>query len=180
MNKKFIELFQRRIATTSIGPSTLRGMGPKGTIEKVREYLKTIDLRCFKMRSAKRFNFVLDEHTAFIKKKLPAGAKHWGVARKSLNIFLRGVNYNRFLCDHYNLYRLEPWLELPLDSHVAKGLKLEPEGKELKRWEGVIHLKPLANTEYQNIAKKIADRYGLHRIHLDLIYWRGSHIKASR
>jgi hypothetical protein len=43
-----------------------------------------------------------------------------------------------------------------------------------------IHLKPTLNTEYQNIAKKIAGRYGMYRIHLDLIYWRGSHIIGSR
>ena len=38
---------QRRIARGSIGPSTLRGMGPKGTIERARTYLCMIDLRDF-------------------------------------------------------------------------------------------------------------------------------------
>jgi hypothetical protein len=180
MNEDFISLMQKRIVRGSIGPSTLRGMGPKGTIERVRLYLCKIDLRDFKVRSGKGFNKVLDRHTSLLKRKLPKGAQHFGSTRKSLNIFLRGVNYNRFLCDHYNLYRLEPWLELPLDSHVAKGLKLEPEGKVLKGWKGVIHLKPNTNEEYQSVAKKVANRLGIYRIHLDLIYWRGSHMDSRR
>ena len=180
MNKDCISLMQRRIARGSIGPSTLRGMGPKGTIEQTRMYLCKIDLRDFKTRSGKGFNQVLDHYTSLLKRKLPKGAQHFGSARKALNIFLRDVNYNRFLCDHYNLHRLEPWLELPLDSHVAKGLKLEPEGKELSRWAGVIHLKPVVNMEYQYVAKKVADCLGMHRVHLDLMYWRGSHISDRR
>ena len=176
MNKNIILLIQRKIAPGSIGPSTLRGMGPKGTIEKTRMYLCKIDLHDFKVRSGKGFNRVLDRYTSHLKRKLPKGARYFGSARKSLNIFLRSVNYNRFLCDHYNLYGLEPWLELPLDSHVAKGLKLEPEGKRLSRWTGVIHLKPAVNAEYQLVAKEVAARLGIHRVHLDLMYWRGRHI----
>ena len=51
-----------------------------------------------------------------------------------------------------------------------------------RRFDDILdtHLRPTLNTEYQNIAKKIAGRYGLYCIHLDLIYWRGGHIIGSR
>src|SRR5712691_5811356 len=100
-------------------------MGPKGTISAAREYLAGLDLTRFRASSEKEFRSSLNQATRRFLDYLPRGAKHWGAARKFLNIFLRNVVYNRFLCDHYRLLRLEPWLELPLDSQVAKGLRGE-------------------------------------------------------
>jgi len=165
---------QRRIANISIGPSTLRGMGPKGMVEKARKYLCELNLGDFRVRSNRKFVQVLDHHTSTMKRRLPAGSRRWGIARKCLNVFLRDVIYNRFLCEKYNLYNLERWLELPIDRQVAKSLKLEPEGSELERWKGVIHLRPETNKAYQEVANKIAKRIGTCRVHLDLIYWRGT------
>jgi hypothetical protein len=175
MENDFISHIQRRIAETSIAPSTLRGIGPEGTVEKARLYLRGIDLSDFRVRNKTTFIDVLDGQTLAMKSRLPKGGQYWGVARKSLNIFLREASYNRFLCDEYDLYRLEPWLEIPLDGRVAKGLRLEREGNELRRWKGVIHLEKRINQQYQNVAEKVAGRLGLYRIHLDLIYWRGIH-----
>ncbi|HEY9707785.1 MAG TPA: hypothetical protein V6D48_06230, partial [Oculatellaceae cyanobacterium] len=122
MNDEYIALLQRRIASTSVGPSTARGMGPRGTIKAARQFLADLDLRRLRKRSQSSFAAVLDSMTDELIAALPRKSQHWGSARKFLNIFLRGVIYNRYLCDHYSLYRLEPWLEIPLDSHVAKGL----------------------------------------------------------
>ncbi len=182
MNDKMLDYLKKRIAITSVGPSTMRGMGPKGTIEAVREYLKKMDIMSFKVRSKSKFIKILDVQTSKMIKTLPTEARYWGSARKALNIFLRGINYNRFLCSKYKLYHLEPWLEIPLDSHVAKGLKIEPEGHDLPRWKTVISLTPDISNEYQTVAQEVARRLNIHRVHLDLVYWRGDHIgnKALR
>ena len=103
-------------------------MGPKGTIEVARQYLASLDLQRFSVKTEREFRVVLNRTTRAYLTKLPAEGRHWGAARKFLNIFLRGVVYDRFLCEEYDLYRIEPWLEVPLDSHVAKGLKAESGG----------------------------------------------------
>src|SRR5688572_26252253 len=118
MNNEYIALLQRRIANTSVGPSTARGMGPQGTIKAARKFLADLDLRRLRKRSQSSFTVELDTLTVELMKALPKKAQHWGSARKFLNIFLRGVVYNRYLCDRYDLYALEPWLEIPLDRQV--------------------------------------------------------------
>lgn len=176
MNKDFVSLLQKRIGGTSIGPSTARGMGPKGTIAAGRRFLQELQLQRLKVRSKKKFLEELDCLTAEFIDALPKEARHWGSSRKFLNIFLRGVHYNRFLCDFFNLYKIEPWLELPLDSHVAKGLKLEQGGKSLPRWTTVIGLTKAVSDDYQNFAELVARQVGTYRVHLDLKYWRGGHM----
>ena len=174
MTKDFIKLVQRHIGSKSIGPSTARGMGPKKTIPKVRTYLGGLDLRPFKVRSEAAFLRVLERRTLELKMKMPRPARHWGSARKFLNIFLRNCLYDRYICNHYGLQILEPWLEVPLDSQVAKGLKSEPGADFLPRWKTVIGLERELSEEYQAFATKVALAKGLKRVHLDLVYWRGN------
>jgi hypothetical protein len=113
--------------------------------------------------------------TAAYVEHLPRGAQHWGPARKFLNIFLRGVVYNRYLCDEYALAGIVPWLEVPLDSHVALGLRSEPGGLSLPRWKTVKGLDPTTSKRYQDFAADTAARIGCERVHLDLLYWRREH-----
>lgn len=108
-----------------------------------------------------------DSTDAFVKR-----IKHWGAARKFLNIFLRNVVYNRYLCDEFGLEQIVPWLEIPLDSHVASGLRAERGGTRLPRWKTVIGLKPEVSRLYQDFAADVAARKGCERVHLDLLYWR--------
>ena len=96
----------------------------------------------------------------------------WGAARKFVNIFLRDATYCFWLRDAFGLASVEPVLELPLDSFTAKGLRAEPEGVDLPRWPGVIHLTPLTSTQFQHVAQRVAERKRLDRVHLDLEYWR--------
>jgi hypothetical protein len=98
MNKELLNLLHRRIAGTSVGASTARGMGPKGTIAAARAYLAGLHVSRFSVSSANEFRVVLNRATRVFVKKLPKGAQHWGPARKFLNIFLRGVLYNKYLC----------------------------------------------------------------------------------
>jgi hypothetical protein len=122
----------------------------------------------------------LNKATQSLLKKLPRVAQNWGAARKFLNIFLRGIIYNRFLCENYNLYHIEPWLELPLDSHVANGLRSEPGGSSLPRWKTVIGLDNKTSQQYQNFASKIAIEKGISLVHLDLIYWRRDFVTTNK
>ena len=172
MNAELITQLRRREASTTVGPSTARGMGPKGTIPVAREYLASLDLTKFRGASEKEFRAVLNRATIRLQNDLPFGAKHWGAARKFLNIFLRNVLYNRYLCKCYELSHLEPWLELPLDSHVAKGLRDEEGGSSLPRWKTVIGLDRETNKRFQDFAKLVAKRKNTCRVHLDVIYWR--------
>lgn len=180
MKTEFITALHRRIANTSVGPSTARGMGPKGTIFAARDYLASLNLDSFNKQTKEKFMASLNKATEIFLEKLPAGAQHWGAARKFLNVFLRGIIYNRFLCETYKLYHIEPWLEVPLDSHVANGLRLEPGGSILPRWRTVIGLDNKTNQNYQEFASEVAKRKGVHRVHLDLIYWRSGFIMANK
>ncbi len=180
MKEEFTRALLRRMASTSVGPSTARGMGPKGTISAARNYLANINIKSFNKRTEKKFIESLNKETQSFLEQLPNGAKNWGAARKFINIFLRGIIYNRFLCEKYNLYHIEPWLELPLDSHVADGLRLEPGGKILPRWETVIGLYDKTSQQYQKFASEVAERKGVNRVHLDLIYWRRAFTTSNK
>jgi hypothetical protein len=161
MNKEFIELLHIRIAKTSVGASTARRMGPKGTVVAARNYLGNLELSRFSVSTEKQFKSVMNRTTSAYVKKLPEGAQHWGAARKFLNIFLRDIVYNKYLCKKYRLSQIEPWLEVPLDSTVGKGLRCELGGQVLPKWRTVIGMDFSTN-------KRVL------RIHLDLRYWRRS------
>ncbi|MDW8326723.1 MAG: hypothetical protein RMK99_09165 [Anaerolineales bacterium] len=179
MNKKLINALRRREASTSVGPSTVRKMGPKGTVPAAREYLANLNLKHFATKTEQEFQTVLDRATYRFLRFLPEEARHWGVARKLLNIFLRGAVYNRFLCKHYGLHRIEQWLELPLDSHVAKGLRREKGGEKLSKWTKVISLDKDMNRQYQEFAAQVAKRKKTYRVHLDVLYWRADFVMAN-
>lgn len=173
--KKLILLVRKRIANTSISPATARGMGPEGTIKKGREFLFNLDLNDFVKKDEPAFRKVLDIQTERLRKSLPRNGKsgqHFGSARKFLNIFLRNALYNRYLYREYKLKKIEPWLEIPVDSHVIKGIESENSSKNIPKWEGVIHLSSWENEILQCNAAKIAKSKKMHRVHLDLLYWR--------
>ena len=175
-HKEFISLLQKRIATLSVGASTARNMGKKGLVDRARKYLERLNLKQLsKIKSEEEFKNYLDEKIKEleneIKLYIKEGGKPFGPARKFLNIFLREVLYNRFMCAEYNLFHLEKWLEIPLDSYVVSSLKEKNKG--LPEWSGVIHLTKEKNEIYQNFAKELAEeKYKTFRVHLDLMYWR--------
>lgn len=172
MKPELIKALHRRIASTSIGASTARGMGPGGTVPAARRFLADLSLARFRCRSAGSFQRTLDRVTDEYVKELPRGARHWGSARKFLNIFLRHVVYSRYLCEEYRLAHIVPWLEVPLDSHTALGLRGERGGSSLPRWRTVIGLDAATSRRYQDFAAEVASRMGCERVHLDLLYWR--------
>jgi hypothetical protein len=81
-----IQWFTARSAITS---SSMRGsMG--GTIEAARDYLGSVALKEFGSTNQAHFQDRLDRRTEELLAELPKAARHWGRARKGLNIFLRG------------------------------------------------------------------------------------------
>ena len=172
MNEEYLRHLLWRLGSTSVGSSTARGMGSAGTIPAARKYLQLVDLRRFVVRSEEAFLSELSAATGELKRSLPSDARHWGSSRKFLNIFLRGCLYNRYLCSLHRLERIESWLEVPLDSHVAKGLKQEAGRDALPVWTTVIGLTPQNSDRFQAFASEVAKRDGVLRVHLDLKYWR--------
>ncbi len=169
---EYLKYLCERQASTSIGASTARGMGPKGTIQKARKYLGSLDLKRFRKRSQGGFIQELEMATRELMKALPKGYRHWGSARKFINIFLRGCCYNKYLSAYNKLEKIEPWLEVPLDSHVAKGLKLHTSRGILPRWKGVIHLCKDESDKFQFFAANLANCDGVNRVDLDVKFWR--------
>lgn len=161
-----------RTASAAIGASTARNMGPKGTIQQARKFLYGLNIHSFVTNSEAEFQKKLNDATLEFKDELPEGARYWGSCRKFLNIYLRDVAYNQYLDKEFGLSRIIHWLEVPLDSHVAKGLRLELGGNALPRWNAVIHLSEDVSRTYQDFAKKVALRLGTEVVHLDVLYWR--------
>ncbi len=180
MNRQLTFMMQRRLGRTAVGPSTARGMGPQGTISAARGFLQELDLRRFNVTTAAAYRRRLDEVTLELQARLPGTAQHWGAARKFLNIFLRNCSYDRFISEAYDLSRLEAWMEVPLDSHVAKGIKSDLQADDtVPRWSTVIRLSPSESDIWQAAARKIASQEGIAPVHLDVRYWNGDHLKAS-
>jgi hypothetical protein len=140
----------------------------KGDIVHVRKFLDGLDLRRFS--DPKNFKRRLDRSTMALAKLLPKDL--WGAARKFLNLYLRSVTYNFYLRRAYKLDRVEHLLELPMDSFTARALRERCERRALPRWKGVSHLTPDANAVYQSFASKVAAQEDIHRVHLDVFYWR--------
>lgn len=170
---------QRYIATTTIGPSALRNQGSPGVIEKAQLFLSRLDVGMFAVSDEKSFLRVLERATAQLQHRLPADSQHWGAARKALNLFLRDVCYNRFICRTHRLAMLEPWLEITLDNLVATALKRRAGRGGLPRWPGLKRLTPPVSEEFQSVAKRWADAEGISRVHLDMRIWLRERTKLA-
>ncbi len=178
-HSEFLRLMHRRIASGAVTPSAARRMGPKGTITAARKFLsQKVDLRGVG-RSGKNYPLLLDQLTLRFVLALPKGARHWGTARKLLNIFLRDATYNVYLREAFGLSRIERFLEVPLDSHVAKeifeqikslGLRL-PDHK-LPRWKTVISVDADVNRAYQSAVRYVAEAERYDAVHFDVVAWR--------
>ncbi len=120
--KNFIPTVQRKVAVTAVGPSALRGQG-KGVLRASQSFLASVSLANIPKSSATRFQAWLDRQTEALLDQLPINGRPWGAARKAINLFLRDALYNQYLNRRFGLDNIEPWLEIPLDSAVARGLK---------------------------------------------------------
>ena len=165
----FIGTMQRRTGVTAVGPSALRGQG-KGVLKITQAYLGDIDLSQIPS-TQDEYTAWLDEHTNKLLKKLALRNRPWGAARKALNLFMRDALYNKYLNYHYSIYKLESWMEVPLDSAVAKGLKRCAGRGRLPNWPGLKKLKPEINAIFQKYATECAKKKNAARVHLDVYLW---------
>jgi len=170
---ELLSAIQSRAARGAVGASAARGRGNAGVVRAARTYLRNANLRKFG-ESPKLFERRLDQETDALRAALPRGARHWGVARKLLNIFLRDCLYTTYLEAEYRLRAIEKLLEIPLDSVTAKALKRASGRGCLPRWPGVRHLTPEVSAAFQAAARSEAARQGIARVHLDAFMWSQS------
>ena len=148
----------------------MRGQG-KGVLRTSQNFLAHISLARVPKSSAKRFQLWLDRQTELLLDSLPIKNRPWGAARKAINLFLRDALYNQYLSKQFKLQSIESWLEIPLDSAVAKGLKLQSNRDEFPRWPGLKNLEPNVSEGFQVFASKRAKLKGVARVHLDMYLW---------
>ena len=171
-SRDFIRILHNRIAELAVGPSALRNQGATGVINAAREYFKKADALFFVAANKREFGHRLDRATEELRRRFPRNARHWGTARKAINLFLRDVSYSSVLSRHYHMERVEQWLEVPLDRDVSRGIQSDFREGVLPQWKGVKHLTPKDSATYQKAAQTIANEKQLARVHLDLFYWR--------
>ena len=172
MKHDFVEAIQRRTARVAVGPSALRGAGHKGALDAARQFLGDVDLRPFGTSDQLQFMIHLDEATLDLKRSLPKGARHWGLARKALNLFFRDSLYTIYLTERYSLARAEEMFEVPLDSITGKRLS-ELAAGELPRWRTIKGLTPEISSDFQRFAAEYAAKKEIARVHLDAFWWGG-------
>ena len=168
--KDFITTLQRKVAFSAVGPSALRGQG-KGVLRATQEFLARMPLARTPKSSNNKFQLWLDNQTESLLDDLPIKNRPWGAARKALNLFLRDALYNQYLNRQFKLQSIEDWLEIPLDSAVSKGLKLQSNRGELPRWPGLKNLQPKDSEDFQAFALNQSNLKGISRVHLDMYLW---------
>lgn len=170
MKDNFIKTVQLKTATSAIGPSALRNQGT-GILKKAQKYCSEMDLSIFSSMTKNEFLRQLDEDTERMLDLFGLRYRPWGTARKALNLYLRDALYNKYLSREYNLETIEPFLEIPLDSAVAQGLKKKDTYRVLPRWLGLKSLSRKVSDQYQQFALNEAKKQNLVRIHMDMYLW---------
>jgi hypothetical protein len=168
--REFHRMQQSRIARGAVGATAVRGRGNAGTVHAARAFLRKVNLKTFSTSQPTKFAAALNRTTDALRASLPNTARHWGVARKVLNLFLRDCLYNKYLNEAYSLDRASRLLELPLDSYTGKALVDLARGT-LPRWPGVKHVTTETSAAFQLVAALEGKRRELDRVHLDGLWW---------
>lgn len=155
---------------SAIGPSALRGQG-KGVLKAAQGFLASMAMARISKANETRFVAWLDRQTEALLDALPIKGRPWGAARKAINLFLRDALYNQYLNRHFQIGKVEPWLEVPLDSAVAKGLKRLAGRGKLPPWPGLKYLQKDTSVMYQAFAARYSACQGIARVHLDMYLW---------
>lgn len=134
-----VDTTRKYLAVIVIGGSTLRNQG-EGTVRRVQDYLlDSVNLAnlATKHASAARYDAWLDGHTDRLLAAIGGKHRPWGTARKAMNMFVRACICNHHLRERFDLGRLEPVAEMPLDSVSAKALKVFAGRGGLPQWPGL-------------------------------------------
>ena len=171
MKNEFLEQMQSFIAETAIGASALRNQGVEDLIQHCRDYCKKVDLNKIPDQ-ADAFTEWLDAQTEALMQGAPEGAtENFGAARKALNLFLRSAAYNVTLNTEYDLDKLLPVLEIPLDSYAAMHLKAHDKALS-KKWVGLKYVTRAEHSKYQLSAPQLAKQWQVNRVDLDVFFYR--------
>jgi hypothetical protein len=165
--QKFLDAIRSRTARLASGGSAMRGKGNTGCSECARAWLRELDVAPFATSHEAKFRARLNAETQRLRSHLPAGAQHWGLARKVLNIYLRDWFYTTYLEQKCSLKPAERLLELPLDREVVKALR---KGRKLPKFT-IKHLTPRDSILFQAAAEEEAAKRGVARVHLDAFFW---------
>lgn len=168
--KDVLAAIQMRAARGAISPSSMRGGGSKGVVDAGRRFLGGLKLSGFGTTQQSRFARALDEATDGLCASFPSRARHWGLARKGLNIFLRNCLYTVYLRDAYSLELAEAFFEVPLDFLTGTEL-YRASAQTLPRWATIRGLTPEASALFQTVAASVAGKRRIARVHLDAVWW---------
>ncbi len=169
-DRSFLIAVQARLARIAVSVSATRRQGP-GVVAAAREHLAAVPLAHFAVVRDSVFRSRLDRATHQLQLALPRRSRNWGLSRKLLNIFLRDALYTRYLAEPYELWRIESYLEVPLDSITVGYLRAQAQRGRLPLWLGVKHLTAEASFRYQEFAAVLAAERHLARVHLDTFWW---------
>ena len=167
---EFLAAMQSRVARVAVGASTVRGRGHTGAVAAARDFFRELNLKEF-VGTRTEFEQSLDRATRRLLRKLPKGARAWGISRKLLNIFLRDCLYSAHLASHFKLSQVEDAMEIPLDALTAKGLQKRVGRGKLPAWPGVKHVERSLSVKYQQAAADEAAKSRIARVHLDAVLW---------
>ncbi len=164
MRGDLVRILRQGAAVSAVRDSALRGRGEVAAV--ACRFCAALDLGQFAERRGGSFLSRLDASTERLRQALPSGGRSWGAARNVIDLFLREAFYNRYICTQFRLERAEEWLELPLDSNLARRLRSAFPECRLPPWRSPTSLTPAVNSSYQGVAAEIADNKGIARVHL--------------
>jgi len=168
---QFIMDVQRFESVSAVGVSALRRQG-KGTISKIQNFLAELDLAALStVEDQASFGAWLDSQTEELTRLHHTTPIKWGVARKALNLFLCDCLYNKYLSTRFRLETIESFLEVPLDSIIARELKRSAGRGQLPGWSGLRKLTESQSTQFQGYASQMASQKMIARVHLDVGLW---------
>ena len=166
----FLQALQARAARVSLGPSSMRGRGNRGVVGRGRTFLSSLGLNVFGTSDSGQFRRELETATEGLVRSFPMSARHWGLARKGINIFLRECLYTAYLRSAYHLDKAEAFFEVPLDSLSGRAL-WEGSQRTLPRWKTVKGLTPDISDRFQDVATELSRHRHIARVHLDALWW---------
>jgi len=172
-NKEFLSAVQKFTGIQAVSVSTVRGL-PEGSLGKIQAYLGRLRLGRLAGMDGADYARWLDAKTRDLQRKLRGRNKRWGLARKSMNLFMRQCLYNTYLSRRFRLARFQKQMEIPLDSRVARefGKDARNTRRNLTEWPSLNGLKYRVSREYQEHAEDLASRKGLPaRVFLDHYLW---------
>lgn len=173
----FLFFLQCNISRLAVDISVLRNQSKAHTVEACREFCSKLDLNEFFESLKSDYQSYLNQQTNLLVGHCSGLDLQPGSARKALNIFFRHICYNGFIQKKYlgeidliSSNSIISKLEIPMDKKVAHCL-LKANSRNINEWKTIKGISLESNSEYQQMAKKIADSKNIARIHLDLQYW---------